>query len=508
LYGLHLSRNLPRKLRKAASISARLCRIVRDKEVAPVRESGRLNYEITDNGIQLAADLEVDGLLAVRVCDIRIAYAHWSSKYAGKLYTLEPDESLDAIPGPLDDSNPLKAGLHYARLNARNVPVDFVAVEDPTNVNSWLSALRVLAPTDIYGLVPLTDDPEIISACRAFVSRRSRPEAARECVLWTATDIRKTVPIIRHGADGEMIAVTPISRDTHINAVETVGGNAEFVAAGVCRGDVLRYNYHFPAADADCYEETVIEEVVNEDTLKIQPIAGDKIPATSRVEIWRNQTTADTAAAAIDTASTYNDSRIRLLASGTFRDGNREIAPRFVCAALAGLRSALAPHQSLAGVPLEGLTGVEYRNVSALDFDKMEELGVWLLEVVDGKVVTRRGTTTAGDGNPVNSDEAVVTNIDVVKKMVRSSVRAVVKHAATADTQLRVKIAANTALRRLANGCACAAGPQIVSGELSTLRRHVMLASHLTLNICLALPVKNAGAAHDAVVEIDQQVVV
>jgi hypothetical protein len=271
---------------------------------------------------------------------------------------------------------------------------------------------------------------------------------------------------------------------------------------GVRPGDILRYG------DAE-YAEYVVEEVVNEDSVRVQ---GAMLPcqAETPISIWRKLDVDEQATAVANKAAAYQNKRVRAVWPDTVTDDGREVlAGWHLCAALAGLRSGSAPHRDLTGVRLVGLsTSPRARLFDDNQLDMMAECGVWIVVERDERLATRRALTSAEYGDPTSFDESVVSNLDAINKELRAELTKLLRTTATAPRPHgRIVSKLRQKLGRIAGRKVPNIGPQLVAGEIDVVRRHVYLENSLVLNVKLTIPMPYGEGLGMPQLEVHQKVI-
>ncbi len=498
---LILSRNLSAEDRKAKTIAVELCLPLygaefTDVEVGPV-------FITMPAGVKLmTAEYAPHGSpaeLPVVEATIRIEYKVWYSGLADRVRVVESENDLRRIMGDNVAVNDLKKAVSLAFANSGGMPVAYIAVANPDSLESWVASLNRVRHD--YGIVPCSNDPAVLAAVEDLVEHRSRAESGRECVAWFSLPSPST-GVVADGNNSEdlepLLAVVTETPDGKI--VEVPTGNARFMAVGVRSGDVLRYG------DGG-YNEFVVDNVVNEDAIAVQgDIMVSSVP--TKIEVWRKLDTDDLAASIADRAAAYQNKRIRAVWPNEVNDGHEILAGWHLCAALAGLRSGCVPHRDLTGVQLVGIDYVDIELFDEDQLDMMAECGVWLVMQGDDAAVTRRALTTAEHGDIITCNESVVTNLDSINKVLRTTLdQALHSTPGTKGFRSRVVTKLRTELNILAGRKTATSGAQLVAGEIDVVRRHVYLEDSLVLNVKLTIPQPAGYGLGLPAVEVHQRVI-
>lgn len=514
---LVLSRNLPMAAREAESLEVALCVARNNVEIASSGLDGKPVVEIRTTELTVEPNLHildtawvVDGkpvAVPVREAKLYVQYKAWCSELTGKIHEIRRPEELVTIPGPDHPDNELKWAVKLALLNAGERPVKFIAVADPGVIKNWSTALS--RAKDVYGLVPLSTNPAVLKLFVERVNARSQAETGKECVLWQSVNVPPTVAVAaeHNSQDGcELLAAITESTGSGFIA-DVVYGNAQFVTLGIRSGDILRY---ITDANGD-YDEYVILTAINEDSLLIQ--GGQGLKACSepkKIEVWRTLGTDELAHAVATMGANCNSKRIRAVWPDRVGNGHYIFPGYHLCAALAGLRSGCAPQQDLAGVEIRGITEVD-RSLGLFDdmqLDMMSECGIWVVVDSDGIAVTRDALTTAEYGNLADSNEAIVSNLDSVNKILRSEIASLL-HSAQTSTAIQHNIhgMVHGKLLGLTVPRIERLGPQIISAEVALPRRHVFIDNSVVLTLKLRVPVTQCHGLTVDSIEVQQKIV-
>jgi len=312
---LVLANDLPAPLLAAADISLTLY-VRRDIEL----DRRRLGYEPIVNWSQTALNLTIAAGAVVNAPDFvdnmglplplalvgGTAYAQyraWRSDLAGELAGLSDPSSLDAlIVGDDHPDNPLKRGVSAALAAASGTEVRFIAVADPDSLPSWNTAIAELTGRDdIFGLVPLTRDPQVLAAFVAHVNAERGRGKSNFRMLWTSPLAPPSVALVDAGTSSDnapvlgVVADDPAQTGTQYTRLDVTTGNAAFITAGVRPGDTVRYLFA-SSWGVDTYASYTIDAVLTETSLRLTSGPTAAISSPQKLEVWRAQSKDDVAA--------------------------------------------------------------------------------------------------------------------------------------------------------------------------------------------------------------------
>ncbi len=463
-----------------------------DEDSLTVR-SGIVAYDST------FTNLGVPVALQVASGQLYVEYRAWRSDLAASLSGISDVGLLDStISGPISPDNPLKQGVYSALLNSNGSVVKFIAVADPSSLNSWSDAIGPLVGvTGVYNLVPLTQDPAVLSLFVAHVNNQSGPEAGRWRAMFLSLPLVTTKAVVtaESTADGQLALVTvaddPGAAGTQYTLVTAAANNTNFLANGVRPGDRLRLNYSISGGNVT-YNEYVIARVLSENTLILSAGPSGAISVATKAEVWRRLTKDEQAADIGHRAGAYGNRRVVAVWPDLVDIGSTSLPGYHLCAALAGLISGVVPHQGLTNVTLSGFTGVPrastYFNGDQLN--TMAASGVWIVtQSPAGAIYTRDALTT--DGSDLNaSQEMVRRNVDAISAVFLNRLQpfiGVMNVTPSAIARLHTEICAIIDYLKNA-GYTDLLGPQLIDGSILELRKHALLADRVVAVLQLTVP--------------------
>lgn len=466
----------------------------------------------TNAGVPVALPLASDG---VGYSGIYVEYRCWLQDLTGDVFGISSASSLDAaISGANHPDNPLKYAVGLALGQSNGSEVKYSGVNDPADLTQWTNLLGYLAERDdVYGLVPLTKDPNVLALYAAHVQARSTPELKTWRVAWFNLTGVPLLPVVTAGStvinhtaattsDGQVclcvIEDDPQVAGTQNTILRCTSGNGKFLTNGVKAGDIVRTQYTGDGFGNYTWTEYVVASVDSEDQLHL--LVGSAVPVNqgSKTEIWRN-TSADVEAAEIAKQSAAwnadDPSRIRAVWPDQAEVAGVAVDGTFLCAALAGLASGILPQQSMTKLQVTGFSSVR-RSVpkfTSTQLDVLTQGGVWVVtqDRASGNLYTRQAVTAAPYANLDQREEMVVRNVDSVhfrfKEWLDPFIGAanvtplIVTRIGTEVKNLKGLLQTEAATDLL--------GGQLLDAQIVTLAQHATLLDHIVLDVKLTVPV-------------------
>jgi hypothetical protein len=396
-------------------------------------KSGIVAYDSTWTDSGTALPLEVYSSSDLNYGTVYVEYRAWLSDLCNQINSISDVGNIDNIPGSLTPDNPLKWGVFKALTNSNGTPVLYTAVCGPDDADAWDEVFEILLTRDdAYNLVPLTRNATVQGLYQAHVNSQSSASEGLWRVAWFNLAGVPEIPVVSAGSSipNHLVATTtdgdtalavfeddPDTGGTQYTIVRVPAANSAFLTNGVRAGDIVRGLYTGDGFGNFTYSEFVVDSVQSENQLRVKtgPGAPQSVPA--KIEVWRNLTATDEALEIGKVAGSFNDRRVRatwpdqIESSGTVQEGYH------LNAALAGLASAVLPHQGLTHVEIAGFSSVQRTNdkFNKPQLDSMAVAGVWIVQQsLDGEIFNRHAVTTGDYENINDRDEMITRNVDSI----------------------------------------------------------------------------------------------
>jgi hypothetical protein len=438
--------------------------------------------------------------LSIEAGDLFVEYRAWLPELVTTVGTISDVGDLDQLlSGPLHPDNPLKWGVYQALRNSNGSEVKFTAVAEPDDPDSWVKVLELLVGRDdVYNLVPLTFDMTVLNLYAAHVESQSAPATARWRAMFAAVQARTQLAAVAkdNSEDGEVvlarIADDPDASGTQYTWLTVPAGNANFVTNKVVPADIVRTNYGIDLAGNEVYEEFVVDEVINEDTIRLVSGPPASISVPQKIEVWHHMTRDEIARDILRRTSSFNSRRVKLVWPDVVGTGGILQEGYFLAAALAGLRSGVPPHQGLTNVQVSGFDDLTRTTdfFGGAQLYALAEAGVWIVtQSPDGTVFTRHALTT--DTTDVNTSEEMVTaNVDSISYVFARRLAPLIgRMNVTPEALTYLTTQINSVLKFFEGGNFIERlGPQLISGTLVSIQRSPLQVDRVVVVINIELP--------------------
>lgn len=438
--------------------------------------------------------------LAITGGKVYIEYRAWLATLVGDVGTIYDVGQLDAmIEGALSPDNPLKWGVYKALSNANGTQVKFTAVADPDSLDSWTALVALLVGRDdVYNIVPLTWDREVQNLVAAHCNDQSSPEhkAWRTCFVNLKANTVGVAVDATTSADGQVVLARimddPDQTGTQNVLLTVSSGNGNLVANKVRPGDVVRTGFALDANGAAVWDEYIVDEVRNEDTLLLVDGPVNAVSVPQKVEVWHNFTKDEIAADLASQAGSFGSRRVKAVWPDQVGSAGTVMPGYFLCCALAGLRSGVVPHQGLTNLEIAGFDDIS-RSTKFLNGDQlnvMAEAGVWVVtQDPAGEVFTRHALTT--DRTSVETSEEMITsNLDSISYLyARRMAPYIGLMNVTPSALLVLETEIDSIIGFLTSSVNIdRLGPQVIDATVVQLRKHAFLPDRVVAVVQHTLP--------------------
>jgi hypothetical protein len=438
--------------------------------------------------------------LTVMSGDVYVEYRAWLADLANAVGAIYDVGTIDdAISGPLTPDNPLKWGVYKALSNSNGADVMFTAVADPDSLDSWVAVLALLVGRiDVYNLVPLTFDVEVLDLYAAHVVDESSPEQARWRAVWGSIQASTQAAIVSaaSSADGQVVmaevADDPDAVGIQYTLLTVPAGNGNFLTNQAQPADVVRTNYGVDQNGDEVYDEYVIDQVLNEDSLLLMSGPAAPITVAQKIEVWRYLSKDEIAAGLAMQAGSFASRRVKIVWPDTVGSAGVLQEGYFLAAALAGLRSGIVPQQGMTNLQVAGFDDLSRTTdfFGGAQLNAMAAAGVWIVtQSPDGTVYTRHALTT--DNTDVNSsEEMITTNLDSISYVFSQRLAPYIGLMNVTDSALMVlSTEIDSCINFLkSNGYVARLGGQLVDATVISLQPHAILPDRVVCVIDVTLP--------------------
>lgn len=407
-------------------------------------EDGITAYDdsLTDDGVAFA--------VPVKGGTVHAHYRAWLDAYSREISEVSTPAEAEALFGEVaceSADSVLPYAVYKAALNSNGTAVKFTAVSDPTDADEWAEVLAQLEGLDdVFSLVPLTRDADVIEQYRDHIVARS-DDAERSGEWrhgWFNLEASDAIALVDEEIAGGVVQAVlsdnPGVSGTQYTQLACTTDNSLFVTRGVAAGDVVRYVYGIDSFGEPSYQSFTVRSVVNEDTLILESGHSAAVSTAQRVEVWRTLTKTQIANDLVSALPGTANKRFKYVWPDRITDDlGAEVEGFHLCAAYAGFIGGIAPHQGLRNVQIKGFSATP-RSTSFFNNAQLNVLGAGGFFVVttnptDGRVYARFARTT-DDSTTAAREEATARLDDAIRYLFYNRVASFFGKANTAEAAL------------------------------------------------------------------------
>lgn len=440
--------------------------------------------------------------MKVAKATVFIGYNALKLEKANQINTISDTSLIEAQIGKLVPENPIAYGVFKALQNSAGVRVYYVPVDEET-VEGYSRAFEATTyDGSAYYVTPMTNDPSIIEVAKAHVLASSDDSKSRERIALVNEPFSTTNLKVDKKVDGQgwtgYVFVNPTVANQYDRAIIP---NASLLTDGIRPGDYFRSNFSTDALGNETYQSVKIISVLDEENMILEapafssPIGSATTPR--RVQISRvlskNEQAQEISAASSGLASR----RVVNVWPNLLGDGDMLINGYFGAAAIAGLKSGVAPHQPLTNVTLTGFTTAS-NSTPYFTLDQLNTVaggGTWIIDQERvgsdsaGMIYNRHQLTT--DYTDDNMSEiSITTNLDSISKILREDLKVFIGQYNNHPyfTQLLHTRLADRLTYLQGYAVTEKAGPQLIDYEIISVETDPLIRTRVNVNVNLTLP--------------------
>jgi hypothetical protein len=482
--------------------------IQKDTEITELRTGLVANWSQTATQICLEEDIEaydaswVSGgtqmALPVKSGVVYVEHRDRLPTNCSEVNSLTDVSEVPTALGPVHPDNPLAYGVYKALQNSNGEAVKYVGVCGASyilDLDDWLEALELLkGRDDVYGLVPLTQDQAVLAAVLAHCDSQSSPTTGRWRICWLNKEGALTIGIYTGSATAPVLATIlddPDTTGTQYTLVEATDGL--FETNHVRAGDTVRAGYTSDGMGGMTYSEYTVDEVLSEESLRLLTGPAAPVNTPSKIEVWRTQTKTELAATVSTYPGLFSNRRAYLVWPDQVGDNGTTVAGYFLCAALAGLRSGVLPHQGLTNVAVLGFDDFSRTTpfFSETQLNTLAASGYWIVTVnATGDIYSRHQLSTGDQDNLFEREQNITTNLDHISYLFLDRMRVYIGRGNVTDTMINIlRGEILSIIATLENTITVARlGPQVITATIKQLEPHATLRDRVVARIELELP--------------------
>lgn len=349
------------------------------------------------------------------------------------LLELSSRKDVETVVGEIHPDNPLALGCDMIVRSglADGIRTFYALATNGESVGDHVEAMEYLETEDVYFVVPLSQDEDVISAYKAHVDTQSQPLNKHERVLIASTAL-KTVDTILP-TTGSAIPTGLVSSGTAFQAsvdwgLVNPGDELKILANPGTDDEVVEISNRVISIDLSTNTVTLLSAWPTALIGQTRSFRVDTYPLTKseQAEDWR------------DYAASIKDSRVMIIRPDqveiSFTDRTVEpavpirtvVGAQYACAAFAGLAAALEPASPMTNVPVPGIR----RLIHANDYFRPDQLNAIaeggnciLVQETRNSIPYARHQLTTDMTSLVTREFSIIKAVDYAAKFIRNSLK-------------------------------------------------------------------------------------
>ena len=349
--------------------------------------------------------------------DLYIDYRELLTTGANILSSLDSLLDVEDTVGPAVKENPLSLMLKAALTPADGTAVYYVQLASDDLAGYTAAAEIQDFRLEPYSLVPYSTVQNVCDMLETSADEASSETRALYRQLIRGVDIAVTSAFYTEdSADGDLLA-------TLIDTALT-SANAEFVAEGIRAGDTIHINYQPDNTGGTTYDTYTVATVVSDTELTVTVAPSVDLTIAIKMEVWRTATAAEYSAQIAAIGVLHDNRRVCALWSDKLAfGGEADVSKSILAAYIAGLRSAVAPHQPLSNYELSNLDITITIPLGSTSLNTIAAGGIWIVyEDTSGATYSRHQLTTDME-DVSHREQSVTTNGDAIVRDFRDNVQ-------------------------------------------------------------------------------------
>jgi hypothetical protein len=474
--------------------------------------AGIQSWSLNSDGTELTLDndiyvvnpefTEIGGLpqqMIVKSANVFIGYKALQLAKTNQINTISDPGLIPSQIGKVVPENPVAYAVLKALQNSAGTKVYYVPVDEET-VDGYNRAFDATTyDGSAYYIVPTSGDQQILQAAKSHVLAASAEDRARERVAIVSESFSSVIDLYNKKLDGQawvgFVSMAPGSSPALYNRVTVPG--AHFLTDGIRPGDLFRSDFTVNAFGQEVYQSFRVVRVDDEENLVLESPAFATAVGSSinprRVQIVRALSKNEQALFIAGNSEAYGSRRVVNVWPDFLQDGDRYVDGHFGAAAIAGLKSGVAPHQPLTNVILNGFTKADrstpYFTLSQLN--RIANGGTWIIDQdrFEGAIYNRHQLTT--DYTDDNMAEiSITTNLDSISKILREDLKVFIgqyNNHPYFQELMRTRLVDRLTFLQ-SNAVTLKAGPQLIDYEVVQLETDPLIRTRVLATVNLTLP--------------------
>lgn len=399
--------------------------ITANEDAVTVDKSVKVSTAVTDTAAQVVS------------ATVYLSYRALRRDIANDFLTITSQSNAEATIGSVNINNPMSVAASLIASAVSDMSYRILPIETD-DANGYRQALDILSTNeDIYVIVPLTNDKDVVSAYASHCTTLSEPEKSKWRIMYASQEMPSTKVMVEIN-DGQLVEG---STDAECYIKDTANGM--FVTNNARVTDFVDiYN----ASNSYQYSlqilEVLNESVVTCSTAKwMRTSEGyseleDKVTVSTqeavKYEVVRVLDTQGVAEAISGIADSFKNKRLRLVYPDTIMlniNSVSEMVPSYyLCVTLGAMRAGYPPHQGFSTIGLSGISRVLRANNMFSD-DQLADMagnGVfWVVQDTPEELPYVLYQTTTDNTQLETAEDSCVAVVDYASRYLKINLKKV-----------------------------------------------------------------------------------
>lgn len=397
--------------------------ITANEDAVTVDKSVKVSTAVTDTAAQVVS------------ATVYLSYRALRRDIANDFLTITSQSNAEAKIGSVNINNPMSVAASLIASAVSDMSYSILPIETD-DANGYRQALDILSTNeDIYVIVPLTNDKDVISAYASHCTTLSEPEKSKWRIMYASQEMPSTKVMVEIN-DGQLVEG---STDDECYIKDTANGM--FVTNNARVTDFVDiYN----ASNSYQYSLQIIE-VLNESVVTCSTTKWmrtsegyseleDKVTVDSqeavKYEVVRVLDTQGVADAISGIADSFKNKRLRLVYPDTIMlniNSVSEMVPSYyLCVTLGAMRAGYPPHQGFSTIGLSGISRVLRANNMFSD-DQLADMagnGVfWVVQDTPEELPYVLYQTTTDNTQLETAEDSCVAVVDYASRYLKINLK-------------------------------------------------------------------------------------
>jgi hypothetical protein len=397
--------------------------ITANEDAVTIKKGVKVSTAVTDTAAQVVS------------ATVYLSYRALRRDIANDFLTITSQSNAKAKIGSVNINNPMSVAASLIASAVSDMSYRILPIETD-DANGYRQALDILSTNeDIYVIVPLTNDKDVVSAYASHCTTLSEPEKSKWRIMYASQEMPSTKVMVEIN-DGQLVKG---STDTECYIKDTANGM--FVTNNARVTDFVDiYN----ASNSYQYSLQIIE-VLNESVVTCSTTKWmrtsegyseleDKVTVASqeavKYEVVRVLDTQGVADAISGIADSFKNKRLRLVYPDTIMlniNSVSEMVPSYyLCVTLGAMRAGYPPHQGFSTIGLSGISRVLRANNMFSD-DQLADMagnGVfWVVQDTPEELPYVLYQTTTDNTQLETAEDSCVAVVDYASRYLKINLK-------------------------------------------------------------------------------------